>query len=296
MSTSEIIKRRRRGGHFWAVAVLLLLAVFLPRTAQAQPARGPASKLEQLPVEDLLRAPGKVLTEGHNSVPVGALKVKAYRLEEVKLPAPLELDLGHGRESVESVLRLSVSGESFLPGAYTIWIDSTPLDGVSYSPTELSVIVISPLVLEHGAALSVTYDSKPGHPAGTTLPEALEVPARLQRLRPPGTPWKVLSIRRVPSAPELHGQPGIQIAISGDRPFEIRDAMLIMRIGEHAFDLSSVPDGGRRTVVFTLTLQQFAELKNGDRVTLGYGSAERHGWGVGRLDKGQLEQYEAGRQ
>jgi hypothetical protein len=290
MSASEIIKRRR-GGHFWAASALLLLAVLLPHAAQAQPARAPAARLEQLPVEDLLRAPGKSLTEGHNNVPAGALKVRTYRLEEVKLPGPVELELGNGRERVESVLRLSVTGEAFLPGAYTIWIDSTPLGGVSYSPTELSVIIISPLVLEHGASLSVTYDSKLGDPARTTLPETLEVPARFQRVRPPGSPWKVSSIRRVPRAAELHDQPGIRIAITGDRPFEIRDAMLIMRIGEQEFDLGDInADGERRTVVFTLTPEQFGRLKSGDQITLGYGSGARHAWRVGRLDKGQLEQ------
>lgn len=76
----------------------------------------------------------------------------------------------------------------------------------------------------------------------------------------------------MPSAPELHGQPGIQIAISVDRSSEIRDSMLIMRIGGRAFNLSSVTDRDRH------------------QITLGYGSGERQAWRLGRLNKGQLEQ------
>lgn len=46
----------------------------------------------------------------------------------------------------------------------------------------------------------------------------------------------------------------------------------------------------RRAAVFTLTTEQFAQLKSGDQITLGYGSGERQAWRVGRLNKSQLEQ------
>lgn len=42
--------------------------------------------------------------------------------------------------------------------------------------------------------------------------------------------------------------------------------------------------------LFTLTPEQFAQLKSGDQITLGYGSGERQARRVGRLNKGQPEQ------
>lgn len=42
--------------------------------------------------------------------------------------------------------------------------------------------------------------------------------------------------------------------------------------------------------LFTLTPEQFAQLKSGDQITLGYGSGERQARRVGRLKKGRLEQ------
>jgi len=150
--------------------------VWYTPVASAQQTVATPSDSVILTSELLFKSPAKLLFAGNNIVPTGKLKVKTYRLEEVKLPKSLELNTGTGKETVESAIRLIVTGEAFQPGTYTIWIGDESLTDVMVSQTELVTVVFDRSPLEDGATISVSYETLGDH-SRTVLPESLYVPA-----------------------------------------------------------------------------------------------------------------------
>src|SRR5215510_1589937 len=71
---------------------------------------------------DLRRAPGRLISEGHNTTPVGPTKLLTYKLEEIDLPQPREMGFFGGKHLVTKVLKLTVRGEQHQPNSM-IWID-----------------------------------------------------------------------------------------------------------------------------------------------------------------------------
>jgi hypothetical protein len=67
--------------------------------------------------------------------------------------------------------------------------------------------------------------------------------------------------------------------------------MLILRIGNSEFSTSSYPvTGETTTVTFTLTADQFANVSQGDLVTVQYGSGVgAQAWNFGHIDKNMLK-------
>jgi len=97
---------------------------------------------------------------------------------------------------------------------------------------------------------------------------------------------KVAGIRRTAAA---GGGSGIEIELTSNRAFLPQDALLILRIGEETFDLSRYrADGDTRTVIFTLTPEQFARISTGDAIRVRYDGADR-GWNFGPVDKNMLK-------
>src|SRR5260221_5481580 len=96
----------------WPTIAFILLSVWHAPVACAQQTATASSDAVTLTSELLFKSPAKPLFAGNNIFPAGKLKVKTYRLEEVKLPKPLELNTGTGKETVESAIRLIVTGEA----------------------------------------------------------------------------------------------------------------------------------------------------------------------------------------
>ena len=63
-----------------------------------------------------------------------------------------------------------------------------------------------------------------------------------------------------------------------------------MRIGDQEFDVSRYPaHGDTRTVIFTLTPHEFAQIGKGDAMTVYYGrDSGARGWNFGPIDKDLL--------
>jgi hypothetical protein len=99
---------------------------------------------------------------------------------------------------------------------------------------------------------------------------------------------KVASIRRSVSAQQ---DAGIEIELTSNREFLPRGELLVLRIGEQEFDLSRYrSDGDTRSVIFTLTADQFARLSSGDAISVQYGDgADGRGWNFGPVDKNMLK-------
>ena len=228
----------------------------------------------------------------NNQNPVGPLKLKAYRLEEIELPGPLNVDLGVGEEKIQSVFRLTITSEHFVPGDYAVWVGDVFLGIAGATPTEISVLVLTPLMLEHGALVSVTHVNQPNINSRTTLPQQLLLPPKLQLMPRPMNASFEINIRRVESSEPLHGQPGVEIVITSNvQLFEIRNQLFVMQIGADQFSIVHSPEEtGFKTVVFILTPKQFDELKDGEKIILKWGSRTLSGRNVGRHNKNLLEE------
>jgi len=98
---------------------------------------------------------------------------------------------------------------------------------------------------------------------------------------------KVSAIRRAFGA---SGTESIEIELASNREFLPHGELLVLRIGSREFDLSRYAlDGDTRTVIFTLTPEQFGQLSTGDAVTVHYGAgATGRGWKLGPVDKNML--------
>ena len=58
-----------------------------------------AQRNKELPVREILSAPGKLVSEAKTSRPTTELKLTGYRVEEVKLPRQLNVEPWHVRRN-----------------------------------------------------------------------------------------------------------------------------------------------------------------------------------------------------
>ena len=99
---------------------------------------------------------------------------------------------------------------------------------------------------------------------------------------------KVSGMRTVASA---SGDTGVEIELSSNRGFLPNGELLVLRIGSQEFNVSRYrTDGDTRTVIFTLTSQEFEGVATGDAISVHYGAgAEGKGWSFGPVDKKMLK-------
>jgi len=91
-------------------------------------------------------------------------------------------------------------------------------------------------------------------------------------------------IHRIPGPNVFGNNPAVEIAVTSNREFPVRDAMAVLQIGTQQLEISRYPDSGdEHTLIFTMTADQFAQLANGDQVRLQYGQDQSF-WDFGGLD------------
>lgn len=131
-----------------------------------------------LNILDVYRTKGKVMAEGKNADPVGRLKVKSYRIEEVQLPRSINVDIKGRNVAVDRVYTVTVTGGPFLTRGNPpiIWIDDTPLKYAQQSVDllELTAYTYDLSLLRDGATITVTIGESD---ARTTLPEKINLKA-----------------------------------------------------------------------------------------------------------------------
>ena len=270
------------------VAFLLIITCHVASAiAQDPPASAGGNTLSTYDLYNPARTPGVVLSEGTNTVTSGELKLKTYRLEEVKLPLPLELNVRGRREQLSSVLRLRVTGESFRCGSYAIWINEQQLGDVSIGLKELVVIIFDRSLLEDGATIALSCDA---NTARSILPERLylPLPARSSAsFHDDGN-----NIRRIRTIDRGDGRPVIEIEFESNTEFEVGNEILIVQIGKKEFLSAGSPDGTHDRLVLRLTPEQFAKLNEGEPVIIKQGRgarALRGGRKFGQLNKGMMD-------
>lgn len=98
-------------------------------------------------------------------------------------------------------------------------------------------------------------------------------PSRTSHARERTFSASITSIRRVASSAALHGAKGVEIEVSSDRAFQIRDAMLRFHAGGRSTSIYRHPDGDTTRAVFTLGESAFASIPSGSTASVRYGGS-----------------------
>lgn len=169
----------RRPAPVW-LATLSLLLLVLAGTQQARAQAAPAPDDAREPkMSDLLKMTGKVIAESDAPAAAGRLKVKNYRVEELTLPAPVEVEVGDKRVKVSRAFRVTVTGGPFpvraLPAV--VWIDDVAVGyGVESEDLDaITAVTFDASLLREGATLYVSYGDKEKKEDRTALPEKLKL-------------------------------------------------------------------------------------------------------------------------
>jgi len=136
----------------------------------------------ELPLRELLNAPGKVVSEAKSARPTNELQLTGYRVEEIKLPRQLNVEL-HGQQvAVDKAWRVTVQGGPFAVRAMpaVIWIDDqivgTGIENETLS--QITAITFDSSLLREGGVVSLSYgEDKEGR---------VRIPQRLRLTREGG--------------------------------------------------------------------------------------------------------------
>ena len=139
-------------------AVLSFLLLVNPLLTSAQNAN---QTNKELPVRELLKLPGKVLTDTKTTGSSGDLKLTGYRVEEVQLPRSLTADVRGQQLTVDRAWRVTVTGGPFPVRAMpaVIWIDDQIAGyGIENETlTQITAITFDSSLIHEGGVVSLSY-------------------------------------------------------------------------------------------------------------------------------------------
>ena len=172
----------RRPAKLWLATLSLLLLVLTGATqTRAQDSAAGDDTAQEPKMSDLLKMPGKVIAESKSATASGKFKVKNYRVEELTLPAPVEVAVGEKRVKVSRAFRVTVTGGPFpvraLPAV--VWVDDTAVGyGVESEDLDtITAVTFDESLLREGATLYLSYGDKANKSERSALPEKLKLNA-----------------------------------------------------------------------------------------------------------------------
>src|SRR6185369_12039009 len=135
----------------------LLLAAGSPAFAQ----RNSPPTNNEVPVKEILKLQGNVISEAKSARPNGDLKLIGYRVEEVRLPRSLTVEV-QGREAVvDRAWRVIVQGGPFPVRAMpaVIWIDDQIVGNGIENETlsQVTAITFDESLIRNGGVVSISY-------------------------------------------------------------------------------------------------------------------------------------------
>ena len=167
--------------------------------------------------------------------------------------------------------------------------DLTKVRGVRlvFDDTPTGAIYVANIRLSTRTGLAAESFGAPASRASVSAAGSLELASRRNI-----TDGNAITIRGVAAASALGDQPGVEIELTSDTPFPVRNELPILRIGSLAIGLSRYADtADTRTLIFSLTLEQFALANSGDEVWVQYGMEETPvRWSFGPLNKAAINQ------
>ena len=145
---------------FLAMAIvvlpLLLAGAFPVFTQRTSP---PTNK--EVPVRELLKLQGKVISEAKSARSAGDLKLTGYRVEELSLPRSLTVDVQGRQTVVNKAWRVTVQGGPFPVRAMpaVIWIDDQIVGNGIENETlsQVTAITFDDSLIREGGVVSISY-------------------------------------------------------------------------------------------------------------------------------------------
>lgn len=145
------------------VAIAIIVLPLVPATgyrAFSQRNANPATNQEPS-LTVLMKLPGKLLSEAKAARPSGDLKLTGYRVEELRLPQNMTVELRGQEVVVNRAWRVTVNGGPFpvraLPAV--IWIDDQIVgNGVENELlSQISAITFDSSLIREGGVVSLSY-------------------------------------------------------------------------------------------------------------------------------------------
>ena len=156
-----------------AIVILPLLLASIPRVF-SQRNNNPE---KELPVRELLKLPGRVLSEAKADRPTSELKLTGYRVEELQLPQKLNVEIKGQQVAVDRAWRVTVNGGPFpvraLPAV--IWIDDQIVGNGIENETlsQVTAITFDSSLIHEGGVVSISYGEN--KEARTRLSQGLQL-------------------------------------------------------------------------------------------------------------------------
>ena len=138
-----------------AITLLVLPLLFLIGPS------GFGQRKSELPLRELLNIPGKLVSEAKSARPTDQLNLTGYRVEEIKLPRQLNVEVRGRQVAVDKAWRITVQGGPFpvraLPAV--IWIDDEIAGyGIENETlSQITVITFDSSLLREGGVVSLSY-------------------------------------------------------------------------------------------------------------------------------------------
>jgi hypothetical protein len=224
---------------------------------------------------------GRLLGKGTNRAPVGPLKVITYRLEQVVLPTPIVINQDLNL-TVDNALRVTITLDTSINGAYTIWIDDQGFPGTPISRNEITALIIGDYDIRKDATISLARGTACDVRDRSSLPDKLALLAKLAKRK--SSVDKAGNFVRQIRYVTGHERDRIELELATSANFPVQSEGRVLQIGDQYFEMN-----GRQpnpyTLVFALKPEQFAGLEDGSLITVKYGMCSFLGVRFGHLNK-----------
>ena len=113
------------------------------------------------PLRELLKIPGKIVSEAKSARASGDLKLSGYRVEELQLPRSITIEMKGQQVAVDKAWRVTVTGGPFpvraLPAV--IWIDDQIVGNGIENETlsQITAITFDSSLIREGGVVALSY-------------------------------------------------------------------------------------------------------------------------------------------
>ena len=146
--------------HRCMAIAIFVFPLLIAGDAFAQRNADPSSNKE-LPLTELLKLPGRLVSEAKAARPAGDLKLTGYRVEEVRLPRSQTMELRGQQVVVDKAWRVTIQGGPFpvraLPAV--IWVDDQIVGNGIENETlsQITAITFDDSLIREGGVVSISY-------------------------------------------------------------------------------------------------------------------------------------------
>ena len=158
---------------------MVLLPVLLASELAALAQQNKNAMNKGLPMRELIKLPGKLVSEAKTAKQSGELKLTGYRVEEVQLPRNVNAEVRGQQVVVNRAWRVTITGGPFPVRAMpaVIWIDDQIAGyGIENETlSQITAITLDNSLLREGGVISLSY--------GEDKEARVQLPQRIQLKR-----------------------------------------------------------------------------------------------------------------